>query len=295
MQIITDRSKKELKKHGSDAFPFLVSYEQLSRYAAGSFLWHWHPEIEITSVTKGEMLYMVNQCSFHLKEGELLFNNTNVLHAGFMENMQDCQYVSVTFDAKLVYGFYKSALCQKYVEPMLQDFSLPAVHIDYSSPWHEIFAEKVRNIIEYDRQKHEAYELDIVMELLSVWKCILTNNVPRRIYSPHEKMEHDRIKEIMNYLEKNYMNRISLKDVAAYIHLCESECSRLFKRYMNISLFSFLQEYRIERSLEYLADSGISITEAAARAGFSDPNYYSKIFSKAKGCSPREYRKIWGN
>ena len=49
MQIITDPAGKELKKHGDSSFPFLVSYERLSGYETGSFLWHWHPEIELTS------------------------------------------------------------------------------------------------------------------------------------------------------------------------------------------------------------------------------------------------------
>ncbi len=50
MQIITDPAGKELKKHGDSSFPFLVSYERLSGYETGSFLWHWHPEIELTYI-----------------------------------------------------------------------------------------------------------------------------------------------------------------------------------------------------------------------------------------------------
>jgi AraC-like DNA-binding protein len=86
------------------------------------------------------------------------------------------------------------------------------------------------------------------------------------------------------------MNPITLAEVAEHIHLCESECTRLFKRHMNTTLFSFLQEYRIERSLEYLSTHE-SISNIAGKTGFSDSNYYSKVFSKIKGCSPREYRK----
>ena len=81
-EIITDGSQKELKKHGSDEFPLLVSYEKLSGYKSGSFLWHWHPEIEITLVLDGQILYKVNQCTYHMKAGDILLGNANVLHAG---------------------------------------------------------------------------------------------------------------------------------------------------------------------------------------------------------------------
>ena len=55
MQIITNQFQKELKQHGNEQFPFLVSYQKLSEYESGSFMWHWHPEIEITYVQKGTM------------------------------------------------------------------------------------------------------------------------------------------------------------------------------------------------------------------------------------------------
>ena len=72
-EIITDGSQKELKKHGSDEFPLLVSYEKLSGYKSGSFLWHWHPEIEITLCLEGQILYKVNQCTYHMKTGDIQF------------------------------------------------------------------------------------------------------------------------------------------------------------------------------------------------------------------------------
>ena len=56
MQIITNQFQKELKKHGSDHFPFLVSYQRLSEYDSNSFLWHCHPEIEITYIKKARCI-----------------------------------------------------------------------------------------------------------------------------------------------------------------------------------------------------------------------------------------------
>lgn len=61
---------------------------------------------------------------------------------------------------------------------------------------------------------------------------------------------------------------------------------------MNITLFGYIQEYRIERSLEYLENPSCSITESGLLSGFSDSNYYTKVFTKIKGCTPRQYRKI---
>ena len=72
-EIITDGSQKELKKHGSDEFPLLVSYEKLSGYKSGSFLWHWHPEIELTLIVSGDINYQVNDKTYHLTTGEGLF------------------------------------------------------------------------------------------------------------------------------------------------------------------------------------------------------------------------------
>ena len=51
MQIITNKSHKELKEHGSFQFPVLVSRECHSGYETGAFLWHWHPEVELNLVT----------------------------------------------------------------------------------------------------------------------------------------------------------------------------------------------------------------------------------------------------
>ena len=290
MQIITNQFQKELKQHGNEQFPFLVSYQKLSEYESGSFMWHWHPEIEITYVQKGTMCYKVNHMVYHLKEGDIVFNNSGALHSGTMENQKDCAYIPVTFDSRLIYGFFQSTVNSKYVDPVIQDSMLPAICIDQSEPWHKPFREYLLRIIALDEKKPDFYELDITICLQSMWRLLLEHITYEPQTSRENSLEYDRIKKILSYIEENYQNKITLNDIAGHIHLCESECTRLFKRHMNTTLFAFLQEYRIERSLEFLqADQPVSAV--ADKAGFSDPNYYSKVFAKIKGCSPREYRK----
>ena len=289
MQIITNQFQKELKQHGNEQFPFLVSYQKLSEYESGSFMWHWHPEIEITYVQKGTMCYKVNHMVYHLKEGDIVFNNSGALHSGTMENQKDCAYIPVTFDSRLIYGFFQSTVNSKYVDPVIQDSMLPAICIDQSEPWHKPFREYLLRIIDLDEKKPDFYELDITICLQSMWRLLLEHITYEPQASRENSLEYDRIKKILSYIEENYQNKITLNDIAGHIHLCESECTRLFKRHMNTTLFAFLQEYRIERSLEFLQDDK-PVSAVADKAGFSDPNYYSKVFAKIKGCSPREYR-----
>ena len=289
MQIITNQFQKELKQHGNEQFPFLVSYQKLSEYESGSFMWHWHPEIEITYVQKGTMCYKVNHMVYHLKEGDIVFNNSGALHSGTMENQKDCAYIPVTFDSRLIYGFFQSTVNSKYVDPVIQDSMLPAICIDQSEPWHKPFREYLLCIIDLDEKKPDFYELDITICLQSMWRLLLEHITYEPQASRENSLEYDRIKKILSYIEENYQNKITLNDIAGHIHLCESECTRLFKRHMNTTLFAFLQEYRIERSLEFLQDDQ-PVSAVADKAGFSDPNYYSKVFAKIKGCSPREYR-----
>ena len=289
MQIITNQFQKELKQHGNEQFPFLVSYQKLSEYESGSFMWHWHPEIEITYVQKGTMCYKVNHMVYHLKEGDIVFNNSGALHSGTMENQKDCAYIPVTFDSRLIYGFFQSTVNSKYVDPVIQDSMLPAICIDQSEPWHKPFREYLLRIIDLDEKKPDFYELDITICLQSMWRLLLEHITYEPQASRENSLEYDRIKKILSYIEENYQNKITLNDIAGHIHLCESECTRLFKRHMNTTLFAFLQEYRIERSREFLQDDQ-PVSAVADKAGFSDPNYYSKVFAKIKGCSPREYR-----
>ena len=258
MQIITNQFQKELKQHGNEQFPFLVSYQKLSEYESGSFMWHWHPEIEITYVQKGTMCYKVNHMVYHLKEGDIVFNNSGALHSGTMENQKDCAYIPVTFDSRLIYGFFQSTVNSKYVDPVIQDSMLPAICIDQSEPWHKPFREYLLRIIDLDEKKPDFYELDITICLQSMWRLLLEHITYEPQASRENSLEYDRIKKILSYIEENYQNKITLNDIAGHIHLCESECTRLFKRHMNTTLFAFLQEYRIERSLSFCRLTSLS-------------------------------------
>ena len=292
MQIKTNQFQKEVKEHGNYNFPLLVSKERLSQYESGVFLWHWHPEIELTLITKGNMIYKINNSTFSLHEGQALFGNSSTLHTGYMIDSQDCEYMSITFEPKLIFGYDNSIVYIKYVKPIIQNLSLPAIHFDLSESWHNDIINIMWEIIEIEANQNNTYELDIISKLVQYWKLLFLNTDKVPLGTPYDKNAYNKIRNIISYIEEHYDSDLSLEDIAKSIHVCRSECSKLFKRFMNVPLFEFITQYRIEKSIEYLINTNYSIIEIASLTGFNDSNYFSKVFKKQKGCSPSQYRHI---
>jgi YesN/AraC family two-component response regulator len=212
-----------------------------------------------------------------------------------MYKNRDCEYTSITFDPKLIYGYENSAVYVKYIEPIVKNFALPAVHFNQFSPSTTAQTKKVftilKNIITLYHNKNNLYEFDIINNLQEFWKLLYTHGGGDSEIKSFDKRNYERLRNILLYIENNYASKLTLEDIASSIHLCKGECCRLFKQYMNVSLFTFILAYRVEKSLEYLTNSDYSMSDIAANVGFSDSNYYSKVFTKIKGVSPTKYRK----
>lgn len=295
-QIITDMTRKEKKEHGDYGFPFLISREHLNGYDGGTFLWHWHPEAEITLITDGEMEYHINDALFSVKKGDVIFCNCGALHSGnrIPGSEADCHYTAVTFDPKLIYGFDASRIHEKYVTDLSDNFSCFGFRIDHQkmSDWEAEFSKLTRSLISTGDKKAPGYELSIVSILSSLWRLFCLHGAV--VQNPDKQLNaknYSRIRSIISFIETNYQEDISLEDIASSVGLSRSECSRTFKAGMNVTLFSFLQEYRIKKSLPYLTDTDSSISEIADLVGIGDSNYFSKVFSRVMGMSPRDYRK----
>lgn len=291
MQIVTNDEKKELKKHGNYKFPFLVSFERISQYEAGAFLWHWHPEIELTIITKGEMIYKINHEVIHLKTGDALFGNSNTLHAGNMINKLDCEYTSITFNPKLIYGYDNSIIYTKYVVPITQNTYIHAFVFQKKIKWQKEIIDIIMELIILDSTTPPLFEIQITMLLQKFWYILLSNISSLPISKNYSKREYDRVFKIVSYIEDNYSKKITLSELSKMVFLCENECCRLFKKQMKMSIFQFVSQYRIEKSIDYLINTKTSISTISNLVGFSDSNYFTKMFKKYTGYTPTQYRK----
>lgn len=291
MQLKIDQEQKEIKSHGSYEFPVLISYERLSYFDTKEFPWHWHPEIELTLILEGEIAYQANDSLYELKAGEGLFCNTNVLHSGHGLHTPDCSYLSITFHPRLLYGYNSSVMQTKYMNRILKSPALASIHLTPQIPWHKKILKKIEKIRKLEQAHTTSLELQIQIALLEIWRRIFEHvELPEDDVLENDR-DTERIRRIMEYIQTHYAEKITLEDLADQIHLCKSESCRLFKRYMNESMFDYLLDYRVERSLEFLRQSGYDVTGVAGMVGFSNSGYFAKIFRRKMGCTPLEYRR----
>lgn len=292
IQIITQDNKKEVKEHGNFAFPVNVSVEKIESYEQGSFLWHWHPEIEITWIMSGELEYQINHENYLLKAGDGMFGNSNVLHAGQMHNHSECTYLSITFHPRFLYGYENSILQTKYVSSITSNDAWSSLLLKDHIPWQKEILDFIKEIYALSQEPPADYELRVHMLLMCIWQKLYTYFSKQPSNDTNSNLSMQRLRDILTYIQTHYDQEINLDNIANVANLCKSECCRFFKKYMNMTIFDYILYYRIQMSLPILA-SDKSITEVAYMVGFSSPSYYTQIFKRYLKCTPLQYKKSY--
>ena len=111
----------------------------------------------------------------------------------------------------------------------------------------------------------------------------------KRIEESNENCTEE-FQEVVEYIDKNFKNDITLKDVADHVNFSSSYLSKLFKKEMGINFNRYITKIRIDKAKEILINSNISINEIAFSVGYNEPNYFCKVFKKIVNMTPSEYR-----
>lgn len=96
---------------------------------------------------------------------------------------------------------------------------------------------------------------------------------------------------LLHFLNENHMRDISLESISNRFNCSPSHLSHLFHRYNQCSLPTFINRLRVETAKIYLTNTQMSIQEVAFEVGFNDSNYFSTVFKRLEGMTPREWRR----
>ncbi len=102
------------------------------------------------------------------------------------------------------------------------------------------------------------------------------------------------LRQALAYLEQNYTRPITRKDVADAVNVSENYFTEVFRQEMHLTPWEYLSRLRIRAACQMLLDTDDSIKAVAMRIGYNDPAYFTRVFHKMIGVSPRNYRRSAG-
>lgn len=288
--IFVDSDLQELTEHGTADFPMSMDEQQVSLEHCGQVL-HWHYEIQIAVVTKGSILFKTSDSEFLVKCGQGIFFNSGCLHEAISTEDKNSVYVCVNFHPKLISGHSNSAIQRDYVDPLIFSTKMQVIPL-CSADWHDEICQLVLEMARVNDAQQYGYEIELKILLCRIWINLLKNNRPLiEIKAAVTFSEKQRLKTLQNFIHKNYMERISLMDIADTVHISRGECCRIFARILHTTPFRYLINYRISQSLKLLSTTDLSILEISAQTGFGSSSYFTECFKKEMLCTPIEYRK----
>lgn len=283
---------KEKIPHGNSMFPLTIHEIQTDIEFSERLNCHWHNEIEFLVVTKGEAVFYINERSYHVKEGDILFVHPNFLHSA--SAMDNCafDFFAVVFSTSLLDSFLNDSIQQNYLSPIYHNDFMFNELLSSHDEWIKQIRFLLNKIRKLYLEQSICYELRIKACLFEIWSLLFSNSKNSDTLSKKDTdYRIERLKLVITYIEKNYASKIALNELASITGLCEGQFCRFFKLMTRMSAVDYLNHYRIMQSINLLTTTTKSISEIAGLCGFNNISYFNKTFLKYMHVTPSSYRK----
>ena len=268
-------------------FPIII-YQNMVPAIGQAFNRHWHEQLEIILIKEGTGVIECDTKVFEVTAGDLLIINSNQIHWGAATKVPFFYYY-INIDTSFIESSYNGSCEQKYITPIFEN--------------HIIFQNKVTDNVEVKEcieqllkeyeHKNTGYELYIKSLIYKTLALLLRSNIERVLtrneYETRTK-NLERFGKVLNFIETNYNEELTTKQLADMCCLSLYHFSHLFKSLTGKTTSEYVNSIRIKKAEQLLLNTDMLISEIAISTGFSDTNYFCRLFRKYKNQSPTMFR-----
>ncbi|OZB92763.1 AraC family transcriptional regulator [Paenibacillus sp. XY044] len=289
MQLNVADNMSEIVEYDTPYLPIRTRHGVLSSFYNRSASCHWHHDLEFILILEGSMNYFVDGDNYTLQKGEAIFVNSNRLHYGYSNRDDDCSFLVLLLSPKLIVR--NSHIENKYIRPLLYDQQSNAVVLNEKTAWHEEALRLIRKLYETCHEQKEGYELLALSQFELLFLLLHQNTVAKHGIRKEHSKDMAAVKHMLGYIQTHFAENIGLRDIAAAGSVCRSKCCALFKNSVKKTPIEYLTSYRIQKSLEFMTNDNLNMTEISTACGFNSSSYFAETFKKIWGITPTEYRK----
>lgn len=268
----------------------VLSGARIVTYEAGyKFDCHMHTDIEIYRIISGECTMDIQSKTVAFAEGDFVMILPDVIHSLCLPETGSCTFQQFHFNP----GMFSDIILEDdgvYPITLMQ-----AIYFSSQFYYHM----KADQVIDgYLAKMMELFEsadslfssANINVALMNLMLHVLDQAKPSHDFADSH-LQNSYVAFTLNYIQEHYTGKIKQEEIAQQLHISVRYLSKLFKEYMGVSLSSYMNIYRINRSIELMQNPKLSLTEIALQVGFKDSQRYSKVFMNVINSTPSHYRK----
>ncbi|MGG3306102.1 AraC family transcriptional regulator [Paenibacillus lautus] len=276
--------KIEISHSKSDHFRFIKNPQLLfAGQVVDEDFFYGPPQIhdfcEIIYVVEGRGEFTIAGKVYELHKGDVAIYNPGIPHEERSITDGPFKVIYCGVDSLHIEGVPQGMLLPAYVEPVI---SCEKYAYKVESYLSEILRECDSQVLGY-----ETLSTNLLMSLITVIYRIV--DVKHQFQSLKGKNEI--ALRTKHFIDTNYTQSISLKDIADTMYVSQHYLSHLFKKEVGDSPFNYLISRRIEEAKRLLADSEMPIHEVASQVGYGNDKYFSMLFKKITGQTPSSFRE----
>lgn len=315
MKAVKIKLKPNLEEniqHGSHEFPIQYYVDELNHFENRSCPLHWHNAMEFFTVKSGTVEVQAGNSIYTILAGEGIFQNVNTLH-GFRQvgPPEKCECPNIVFSDELI-APVNSVISNKYLKPISLSDDIPCAVLKRDIAWQREILEHLDLVfsllqkygpagvygafpfLPFDHQEVESdcYEIQVQEELLTIWRILYNHRDEMRTdISIKDHRLQIRMQTMLLFIQNNYQNKLTLRDIADSANISKSECSRCFQNYLQSSPVDYLIVYRIERAKKLLQYGQDNIETIALSVGFESATYFCRMFMQKTGMTAKIYQE----
>lgn len=272
---------EEKKKHGQEGFPIEYYFINHTHYRYVMQL-HWHKEFEVIRVLAGELRVFLNNIEYAAKTGDIIFASGHMLHRA---EPIDCVYECIVYDLNLIRGSSAGKAAEYLVPLMAGTSELDAILHPENTALYRTAVE----LFETMCASSPFYELSVCGILSKMFYHLLSDGRVHQIAGRVHGHRRKTIATLIDWIEKNYRDKITLRELSELSGLNEKYLCRVFREFTGETPTEYINRFRCERASFEMTVNRKNVTEAAYESGFNELSHFSRTFRKYKGISPREF------
>lgn len=282
---------KENTTHGDFILPFSI-YKGTMSTSFPLIATHWHEEIEVIIVIDGCCNYRIDLNSFTISKGDILIVGPQKLHSLTALQNQNMTWISFVFNLNMLKSSNTDGTLLKYIAPILNtQHELPIMIKEDAECYKKLF-NIIEDIVYCYFDKDLAYELELKSLLFRFFTILYKNNLITKYKDKNDITINttDKIKLILNYINDNYAEDISVNTLAELCQYSEYHFMRFFKKHIGLTCIQYINNLRLEKSSVLLTSTNTSIMDIALEVGFDNLSYFNKLFKRKYNLTPKQFR-----